>query len=99
MIDYETTIDSKGEVLSLYDKYLVANDGTFVFPDKDDIYDFLIREYWPDELAVPEQFKKDFHKEFKVAAGSVYNDATCDWYWKECDLDKTLNEYGLEFLK
>lgn len=99
MIDYETTIDSKGEVLSLYDKYLVANDGTFVFPDVDDIYDFLIREYWPDELAVPEQLKKDFHKEFQVAAGSVYNDATCDWYWKECDLDKALNEYGLEFLK
>lgn len=96
MIDYETTIDSKGEMLSLYDKYLVANDGTFVFPDVDDIYDFLVREYWPEDLALPQGFNEAFKQEFKVAAEAKYNDATCDWNWHECDINETLHEYGLK---
>lgn len=96
MIDYETTLDSKGNVLSLDDKYLVANDGTFVFPDKEDIYDFLVREYWPDELATTEGFKEVFNKEFKSGAVSEFDEANCDWNWNECSLNEIFHDYGLE---
>lgn len=97
MIDYETTLDSKGNVLSLDDKYLVANDGTFVFPDKEDIYDFLVREYWPDELATTEGFKEIFNKEFKYGAVSKFDEANCDWHWNECPLKDIFHDYRLEF--
>ena len=95
-LDYETTIYSKGNTLNLDDKYLVANDGTFVFPEEEDIYDFLVREYWPDELANTDGLHEVMNKEFKVGAYSVFDEANCDWHWNECSVEKVLHEYGLD---
>ncbi len=95
-IDYETTIDSKGNVLCLYDKYLVANGGEFVFPDEEDIYDFLVREYWPDDLATPDGFIEAFEKEFKIGAYAEFDEHTDDWNWKECSVNDVIHEYGLD---
>ena len=84
-----------GNVLCLYDKYLVANDGTFVFPDNEDIYDFLVREYWPDEIATQDGLNEVFDKEFKVGAYANFDETIDDWNWKECPVNEVIREYGL----
>lgn len=93
LIDYTPSVDSKENYLCYYDDYLVARDGTFVYPDYDDIYDFLIREHWPSEIANHEDMMQVAIKEFDHAAYAECSG--CDWYWFEKPIQDTFKHYGL----
>lgn len=93
IIDYRPGVDSKGELLSNYDDYLVAQDGTFVYPDYDDIYDFLVRSYWPDEIANHEDMMQIALKEFDHAAFAEFSGD--EFFWFEKPLKQTFKSYGL----
>ena len=93
IIDWTPGVDSKGEYLNEYDDYLVAKDGTFVYPDYDDIYDYLVRSYWPDEIANHEDMMQIAIKEFDHAAYAECVD--CSTYWFEKSIKDTFKHYGL----
>lgn len=87
-------VDSIGQSLSDGDKYLVARDGTFIFPDLDMAYDYLVRENWPTDLATHEDLMKVLRRECKCGAKTVlYN---CTDYWVEIPLEEVIEEYGLD---
>lgn len=93
LVDYVPAADTKGETLDRYIDYFVTRDGNFIYPDLEDIKNWLLREHNEYEIAKYDDLIAVLKSECTSGARSFID--YCSVYWAEIPIEEVLDEYPI----